>query len=124
MEDRNSKTPLERRAERLVRREVALNLEAKKVEKLKQATDAVLRSEAGRILFAHLYSYLGFDKTSLVVDRSTGGVELVTSAINEARRDVYLHLRSLGSRELVAVAEEQAEKEKFFEYKPQEEERK
>jgi len=77
--------------------------------KIGECADAVLRTEEGRALWAYLYRYCGFHQTSLVYDKSTGGIELVTSALNEARRGVYIHLRGIGSRDLVAKAEEIAE---------------
>ena len=79
------------------------------VKTLGQQVDAVLRTEEGRALFAHLHRYCAYNRCGLAFDATTRCVEPVTTALNEARRGVYIHLRELASRELLAVAEELAE---------------
>ena len=92
-------------------------------KQLKQSVDEVLRTESGRRVFAHLHRFCGFAQSCLVVDRSTGGIDTVTTALNDARRGVYLHLRELASRELLIVAEELAEAADVSAAKTQEEAR-
>jgi hypothetical protein len=79
-------------------------------EKLHKSVDEVLRSEAGRTLFAHLFNICGYNASSTVVNPVTGEVSPEATTYNEARRGVYLHLRRLASYDLLKAAEELAEK--------------
>ncbi len=92
-------------------------------EKLHKSVDEVLRSEAGRTLFAHLFSICGYNASSTVVNPATGEVNAEATTYNEARRGVYLHLRRLASYDLLKPAEELAEKPAVTEVKKAPEEK-
>ena len=101
----------------------------KKIEKaapvgltLDAAIDVVAATVEGQMVFSHLCRYCGFHATSMSVDKATGGIDLVTTGLNEARRGIYLHLRSRMSAGLRAEVEFMAEHVEPV--KPREEERK
>lgn len=62
------------------------NPEAKKVQ---QAFAAVLETEPGKLLFAHLYFRGGFDKTD------NEGADQTVADFNRGRRALYVELRRL-----------------------------
>lgn len=74
-----------------------------------KSIDAVLRTDEGKDLFAHLANVCGFFVTSLTHKRSDGEVAVLTTECKEAQRLVYLDLRKLASRGLLAEAEALAE---------------
>ena len=76
--------------------------------KLRRSVDAVLRTEHGRALWAHLVVKCGFFETSLT-RTSNGEVAPLSTECKEAQRLLYLNLRKLASPELRAVAETLAE---------------
>lgn len=94
------------------------------VEDVKRSVDAVLRTEEGRKLFAHLHLICGYSTTSIVIDRQTGGALAEATVYNEARRGVYIYLRRLASYDLLKVAEELAERPAQSEIKKSNEEKK
>ena len=100
--------------------------EAKKVlplnSPIKQHVDAVLRTESGRAFWAHLFHECGYNVSSLT-RKADGDVASLPTECKEAQRLVYINLRKLASRELLAKAEELAETP-VVAPKPQEEERK
>lgn len=91
---------------------------------LRACVDSVLRTPEGKRLFAHLYRWCGQGVSSLVRDRTTGGVDTLTTAMNESSRAVYLHLAGLATRELILAAEDLAYEKAQAKPQPQEEERK
>ena len=82
----------------------------KYVEELHKSVDAVLRTPEGRALFAHLFNVCGYNRSSTVADPANGAVLAESTAYNEARRGVYIHLRQLASYDLLKAAEEIAER--------------
>jgi hypothetical protein len=78
-------------------------------EKLAKNIDEVLRTEAGRALWAHLFHICGYNQSSLTLNRQTGEVASLSTECKEAQRRIYLDIRNRASRELRAVAEELAE---------------
>lgn len=96
----------------LVRKRVAIEAqeERKKREliKLRSAVDAMLRSEAGQIVWVHLFHLCGYNQSSLV-RRSDGELAPLATEAQEAQRLVYLKLRSLASRGLLVKVEDDAE---------------
>ncbi len=78
-------------------------------EKLAKSIDEVLRTEPGRVVWAHLFHICGYNQSSLTLNRQTGDVAVLSTECKEAQRRIYLDLRNRASRELRAVAEELAE---------------
>lgn len=107
---------LERKTSKVHGREVA----EREAESLRASVDTVLETDAGRRLFAHMYKWAGMNRSSLSRDISTGGIDLLTTAVNEANRTFYLHLAGLATRERLLLAEDLA----HVQMKPLEEERK
>ncbi len=77
-------------------------------EKVGRAIDAVLGTEAGRIFWAHLFHECGYNVTSLL-RRPDGTVDALSTECQEAQRLIYIRLRKMASRELLAIAEDLAE---------------
>lgn len=73
----------------LLNRKAPENPEAKKIE---QAIAAVLETDPGKLLFAHLFNRCGYDRADHALNRQTG--ELVED-FNAKRRAVYVELRAL-----------------------------
>ena len=90
---------------------------------LGRAVDAVLRTEAGRVLWAWLNRRLGFYQTTLVRFRGGDVAPLSTEAL-AALREAYLDLRELPSFELLIAAEALADPQNKALQKSKEEERK
>jgi hypothetical protein len=77
--------------------------------KLMKSVDAVLQTEEGRDLFIHLFNECGYNRSSLRLSRTTGELLPISTEAAEARRLLYIELRALASRDLLAVAERLAE---------------
>lgn len=76
--------------------------------KLEQAVDVVLRTEAGRILWAHLAASCGFYVSS-IAQTTTGEVAPIKTECLAAQRALYLGWRKLASKELLRPAEDLAD---------------
>lgn len=72
--------------------------------KLLAAVDQLLKTEAGREVWAHLYDACGFKKSSLT-RVANGDVAPLSTECKEAQRLIYLDLRKLATPELLAKAE-------------------
>jgi len=77
-------------------------IEQKRDEKSEQETiklmrdfDDVFSSESGKIVLKYINKICGFDTPSLVVNKQTGDICKEAVIYNEARRNVYLEIRSL-----------------------------
>lgn len=77
-------------------------------EKLNRNIDEVLRTEAGRAVWAHLFHLCGYNTSSLTQRKDAEIAELGTVG-KEAQRLVYIRLRNRASKDLLAVAEQLAE---------------
>jgi hypothetical protein len=77
--------------------------------KLREAVDTVLRTEAGRKVFAYLFHACGYNVSSLS-RKGDGEIASVATECREAQRMVYIRLRNLASYDLLRVAEDQAER--------------
>lgn len=89
--------------------------------KLGKHIDAVLRTESGRALWAALFHACGYNVSSLRFNQQTGEIAVLSTECYEAQRRVYINLRRLASRELLAVAEQLAEVPVFVAQLPEEE---
>ena len=78
--------------------------------RLRSAVDAVLKTEPGRVLWAHLFQVCGYNITSLE-HRTDGELAPLATEAREAQRLIYIRLRSLPSRALREAAEIFAESE-------------
>lgn len=65
----------------------------------------VLRTDPGKELFRFLHNHCAFSESLLVVNPITKQVDKETSLYNIALRDVYLVLRGLADRRLIAEVE-------------------
>lgn len=92
-------------------------------EKVKKSVDLVLQTDAGKVLWAHLFHRCGFGVSSLVV-KADGEVAPMATECKEAQRLIYIDLRKLADRELLAAAEFLAETPATPAAKSVEEERK
>lgn len=79
-------------------------------KRLRSAVDAVLKTEPGRVLWAHLFRVCGYNITSLE-HRTDGELAPLATEAREAQRLIYIRLRALASRELREAAENFAESE-------------
>lgn len=79
-------------------------------KRLRGAVDAVLKTEPGRVLWAHLFQVCGYNITSLE-HRTDGELAPLATEAREAQRLIYIRLRSLPSRALREAAEIFAESE-------------
>jgi hypothetical protein len=99
-------------AEESARRRAAAALVAeerkRRESEIRVAVDVVLRTAAGRKLWAYLFHACGYSVTSLS-HRADGEVAGVATECKEAQRLIYLNLRKLASPELRAQAELEAE---------------
>lgn len=77
--------------------------------KLHEAVDTVLRTEAGRRVFAHLFHVCGYNVSSLS-RKGDGEIAPIATECREAQRMVYIRLRNLASYDLLRAAEELAER--------------
>ena len=77
--------------------------------RIRVAVDAVLQTEPGRVLWAHLFNICGYNRSSLAVDPRSGDAMTQATQHNEAMRMVYLKMRSLVSPEVLVKAERLAE---------------
>ncbi len=60
---------------------------------LAKTVTAVAATESGKELLKFLHRICGYDQTSLVLNRTTGEIDMAASTFNEVRRGVYLQLR-------------------------------
>ena len=100
------------RAEEIARKR-ALQLKAadfrkRREAKIRVAIDAVLKTPAGRELWAYLFHLCGYNQSSIAVGPD-GDVQDRATQHNEARRLVYIQLRKLASRSLLVPVEDAAE---------------
>ena len=73
--------------------ERAIEARKMKLRKVKAALDTVLKSDAGRTLFTHLFEACSYNRSSVAVDMKTGDYQPLASAFNDGRRSVYINLR-------------------------------
>ena len=71
--------------------------------------DSVLRTDAGKRVFAHLFRLCGYNVSSLTTNRTTGDIATLSTECKEAQRLVYISLRNLAAPDLRAAAEALAE---------------
>jgi len=76
--------------------------------KIGRHIDTVLRTDAGKEVFAHLYHECGFAVSSLT-KRVDGEIASLSTDCKEAQRLIYIRLRGLMSLDLRAAAEALAE---------------
>ena len=88
-----------------------------KEDKLAGALDAILKTEEGRIVIKYLFNISGYNKTSIAGDSRSGEVMPMATIYNEARRELYIRLRSWASPELLGPVEMAAELEQKTPYK-------
>lgn len=79
-------------------------------KRLRAAVDAVLKTEPGQILWAHIFQICGYNSTSLE-HRTDGELAPLATEAREAQRLIYIRLRSLPARALREAAENFAESE-------------
>lgn len=77
---------------------------------LRMAVDEVLKTPAGRRVWAALFHACGYSVSSLTT-RPDGEVAPLSTECKEAQRLIYINLRKLASRELLRGAEDFAEYE-------------
>lgn len=75
---------------------------------LRSHVNAVLQTESGKALWAHLFHECGYNVTSLT-RKADGEVAALSTECKEAQRLIYIGLRKLADRGLLAKAEELAE---------------
>lgn len=63
-------------------------------EKVKAAIEAVALTDPGVELLKFLHRICGYSVSNLVLNRQTGEVDSVATALNECQRGVYLQVRS------------------------------
>lgn len=72
--------------------------------RLRAVVDSFLKSEEGRLLWAHIFNLCGYSKSSLT--RMAGGdIAPMSTECKEAQRLVYIELRKLATPELLSSAE-------------------
>lgn len=79
-----------------------------RAQRLRIAVDAVLKTENGKVLWAHLFDVCGYSISSLT-KKLDGDVSVLSTECKEAQRLIYINLRKLPTRELLAAAEAVAE---------------
>ena len=77
-------------------------------EKLNRSIDEVLRTEAGRDVWAFIFNLCGYNTSSLT-SKNDGEVAPLSTECKEAQRLVYIRLRNRASKELLAAVEQLAE---------------
>ena len=82
---------------------------AKEEAKVRRAWDALLRTEDGRIVWADLFRFCGYNRSAFAVDPATGELQPLASAHNETLRSVYVELRRKVSPAVLAPVEFAAE---------------
>ena len=89
--------------------ERAAEFRRSKARRVRVAIDTVLKTEAGRTLFTHLFEACGYNRSSVAVDPTNRDYQPLASAFNDARRSVYINLRDLATPALLAPVELAAE---------------
>ena len=79
-----------------------------KAQRLLIAVSAVLKTEHGKILWAHLFDVCGYNVSSLT-KRLDGDISVSSTECKEAQRLIYINLRKLAPRELLVAVEDAAE---------------
>lgn len=77
----------------------------KEAKEMRDAIDAVLSTDSGKKLWGYLCRVCGFNRSSLVLDFQKGDVRAEGTTYNEARREVYLRLRTFASPERLKEVE-------------------
>ena len=80
----------------------------REVARLRQAAEAVIKTEPGLVLWAFLFKICGYNRTSLTRKQDNEIAPLATEC-KEAQRLVYIEMRKLVSCELLSAAEKYAE---------------
>lgn len=88
----------------------------KKAGELRIAVDAVLKTDHGRRLWAYLFDACGYNVSSLT-KKLDGDISVLSTECKEAQRLIYINLRKLASRELLAAVEDAAESQDVIEEK-------
>ena len=63
--------------------------------------EAVALTEPGKALLRYLHDICGFSASDRVISPGTGEVNLVATALNSERRNVYLQIRALVPAEIL-----------------------
>lgn len=88
----------------------------KEAQRLRIAVSVVLKSEHGKIFWAHLFKECGYNLSSLT-RKLDGEVAPLSTECKEAQRLIYINLRKLAPRELLIAAEDAAESQDMIEEK-------
>jgi hypothetical protein len=88
----------------------------KDAQRLRIAISVVLKSEHGKILWAHLFRECGYNLSSLT-RKLDGEVAPLSTECKEAQRLIYINLRKLAPRELLIAVEDAAESQDVTEEK-------
>lgn len=91
-------------------------LRKKKAGELRIAVNALLKTPHGRTFWAHLFEVCGYNVSSLT-KRGDGDIAVLSTECKEAQRLIYINLRKLASRELLAPVEDAAESDDIQEEK-------
>lgn len=84
------------------------NTATKASENVDKAFQAVAKTKEGQAVFRYLMVHLGFKSPSLAAD-ATGKILIDNVINNEARRNVWLHIRSKIPNEFTNIIEREEE---------------
>lgn len=73
-------------------------------DELKRVVESVLSTDNGKRLFRYIAKVCGFHVADRVIC-ADGRVDLVATALNSERRNVYLNLRALASADALRIVE-------------------
>jgi len=90
-------------------RKAAEQRRALEAKQLGESINALLKTADGKRVFGFLCRVCGFNRSSLVVDLTTGDIKNSSTAYNEARREIYLRLRAFADSNLLKEIEYQKE---------------
>lgn len=88
----------------------------KEAQRLLIAVDAILKTEHGKVFWAHLFKVCGYNVSSLT-KKLDGDISVLSTECKEAQRLIYINLRKLASRELLVAVEDAAESDLLIEEK-------
>ena len=84
------------------------DLQAERKQKRKSITDSIRRAFAtddGKVALKYLHDFCGWDKSSVIMNPTTGEVYIKSGEHNESLRGVYAELRKLVSPQVLAIVE-------------------
>lgn len=86
-----------------------INVESDKTSAARNAYRAVARTKNGQLMLRDMMMNLGYKAPSVVASTATACIDPISTVYNEARRDVWLNIRSAIPPEYLNIIEKEEE---------------